>query len=51
MNGGDWALLNPVNKVTDSQVLTYELSAKPGEMIAIRVFDEEDNVTVKQLPL
>ena len=51
VNGGDWAPLNPVNKVTDSQVLTYELTAEPGQMVAIRVFDEEDNVVVKQLPL
>ena len=51
VNGGDWTLLNPVGKVTDSQVLSYEVKAAPGEMIAIRVFDEDDNVVVKQLPL
>ncbi len=51
VNGADWVLLNPVNKVTDSQVLTYRLKVEPGQMIAIRVFDENDNVAVKQLPL
>jgi hypothetical protein len=51
VNGADWVLLNPVNKVTDSQILAYRLKVEPGQMIAIRVFDENDNVAVKQLPL
>jgi hypothetical protein len=49
-NGNDWILLNPVNKVTDSQVLRYQFEAPAGETIAVRVFDEDDNVVVKQVP-
>jgi hypothetical protein len=53
INGGDWVLVNPIGRVTDSQQLQYELkvptSAKSGaEMIAVRVFDENDNVSVKR---
>ncbi|MFL6448372.1 MAG: hypothetical protein ACJ746_11875 [Bryobacteraceae bacterium] len=49
-NGSDWVLLNPVNKVTDSQTLNYQFEAPAGETIALRVFDEDDNVVVKQVP-
>lgn len=49
-NGSDWILLNPVNKVTDSQSLNYQFEAPRGEQIAVRVFDEDDNVIVKQVP-
>jgi hypothetical protein len=48
VNGGDWMLLQPVNKVTDSQTLNYTVSANPGQIVAVRVFDEDDNVVVKQ---
>jgi hypothetical protein len=48
IDGGEWTLLDPVNKVTDSQVLNYELSAPAGRLVAVRVFDEDDNVVVKQ---
>lgn len=48
VDGGEWMLLDPVNKVTDSQVLSYELSASAGRLVAVRVFDEDDNVVVKQ---
>jgi hypothetical protein len=50
-NGNDWILLNPVNKVTDSQVLNYQFEAPAGETIAVRAFDEDDNVVVKQVPV
>lgn len=50
VDGGDWIPLNPVNKVTDSQSLNYELEVAAGRMVAIRVFDEDDNVAVKQFP-
>lgn len=50
VNGGDWTLLEPVNKVTDSQTLNYTLRANPGQIVAVRVFDENDNVVVKQFP-
>ena len=49
VNGGDWILLMPENFVTDSQVLTYVVPAAEGQRIAVRVFDEDDNVAVKQL--
>jgi hypothetical protein len=34
--------------VTDSQILNYEFSAPAGRLVAVRVFDEDDNVVVKQ---
>jgi hypothetical protein len=49
-NGSDWVLLNPVNKVTDSQSLNYQFEVPAAETIAVRVFDEDDNVVVKQVP-
>lgn len=49
VDGGDWKLLMPEHLVTDSQVLTYAVPAQPGQMITVRVFDEDDNVVVKQL--
>lgn len=48
INGGEWTLLEPVNKVADSRMLTYQLSVPTGQLVAIRVFDEDDNVVVKQ---
>jgi len=33
VNGGDWTLLEPVNKVTDSQTLNYTLPAGAGEIV------------------
>ena len=49
VDGHDWTLLNPLNRVTDSQTLSYRISAEAGQTLAIRVFDEDDNVSVKQL--
>ena len=49
VNGGDWVLLLPENLVNDSQVLTYIVPAAAGQMITVRVFDEDDNEAVKQL--
>ncbi|MGI8961358.1 MAG: hypothetical protein ACR2IV_16665 [Bryobacteraceae bacterium] len=51
VNGGDWILLEPVNKVTDSQTLNYMLPAGAGQIVAVRVFDENDNVVVKQFAI
>lgn len=48
INGTDWVLLTPVNRVTDSQQLNYTFKAGPGQFFSIRVFDENDNVVVKQ---
>lgn len=49
VDGGAWTLLNPIDKVTDSQTLKYMFTVPTGEMVAVRVFDENDNVVVKQL--
>lgn len=48
IDGGEWILLDPVNKVADSRMLNYQLSARAGQLVSIRVFDEDDNVVVKQ---
>lgn len=50
VNGGDWVLVQPEGKVTDSQILTYKFHVPIGQSVAIRVFDENDNVAVKQVP-
>ena len=49
VNGGEWVLLEPVNKVTDSQQLKFQLSVQRGQLVSVRVFDENDNVVVKQI--
>ena len=48
VNGGEWALLNPVNRVSDSQSLNYQLEVDSQSIVAVRVFDNDDNVVVKQ---
>jgi hypothetical protein len=52
INGGDWTLVNPVNRVSDSQHLQYKLevpeSSGGDPVIAVRVFDDSDNVSVKR---
>lgn len=50
LNGGDWVLVQPEGKVTDSQILTYKIRVPATRDIAIRVFDENDNVAVKHAP-
>jgi hypothetical protein len=50
-NGGDWVLVTPDNLVTDSQTLNFTISGKENELLAVRVFDEDDNVIVKQFEL
>ena len=50
IGGGEWILLNPVNRVTDSQLLNYQLQAENGRAVSVRVFDGNDNVTVRQIP-
>ncbi len=49
VNGSDWMMLEPLNKVTDSQSLDYRLSVDQGAVVSVRVFDENDNQVVKQL--
>ncbi len=50
IDGGDWTLLAPANKVTDSRELSYALPYETGHLLAVRVFDENDNVVVRQFP-
>ena len=51
INGGEWIVLQPINLVSDAKVLAYQVKAKENETIAVRVFDDNDNVTVKQFAL
>ena len=51
IDGGDWTLMDPVNKVTDSKMLEYQAYGQAGQIISVRVFDEDDNVVVKQFAL
>jgi sugar lactone lactonase YvrE len=47
IDGGDWTVVPPVTRLSDSPALDYDLSvnAAPGEhVIAVRVFDDYDNV-------
>ncbi len=48
VDGGEWVQMTPVNFVTDSQILSYRVSVDAGHTVAIRVFDQDDNVVVKQ---
>lgn len=48
INGGEWMLLNPVNRVSDSQRLDYQLDTDANATTAVRIFDDDDNVVVKQ---
>jgi len=52
LDGGDWTVVDPVGKLSDSQSLDYALALKglsPGEhTIAVRVTDENDNTAVAQ---
>ncbi len=51
IGGGEWVVLMPITKVTDSQALDYRFQVGKGQTVSIRVFDENDNVVVKQAPL
>ena len=48
IDGAEWTLLNPVNRVSDSQSLSYQIEADPQAVVAVRIFDNDDNVVVKQ---
>jgi hypothetical protein len=52
VDGGSWTLLQPLHKVTDGRRLDYRFQVpSAGQNVAVRVFDENDNVIVKQVPL
>ncbi|HWC99158.1 MAG TPA: hypothetical protein VG456_20510 [Candidatus Sulfopaludibacter sp.] len=51
LDGGDWTIVAPVGKLSDSQELDYELTldAAPGEhTIAVRSQDDYDNVATEK---
>jgi sugar lactone lactonase YvrE len=51
LDGGDWTVVAPVGRLSDSRELDYELSvdAAPGEhTIAVRVLDDYDNVATEK---
>jgi len=52
LDGGDWTVVAPVTKLSDSQELDYQLDldAAPGEhTIAVRVADDYDNQAVEKV--
>jgi WD40 repeat protein len=52
LNGGDWTVVGPVTRISDSLELDYELSldAGPGEQtVAVRVTDEYNNVGTEKV--
>jgi hypothetical protein len=53
LDGSEWTMMQPENKVSDSQTLEYSLelpTLAPAEQhtLAVRVFDDVDNVTVQR---
>jgi hypothetical protein len=53
LDGGDWTVVDPVTRLSDSEMLDYSLTLKnltPGEhTIAVRATDDFDNVAVAKL--
>ena len=53
LDSGDWTVVDPVTKLSDSQALDYELHLPlltPGEhSIAVRVEDDNDNSAVSSI--
>jgi sugar lactone lactonase YvrE len=52
VDGGDWTVVSPVTRLSDSPALDYDLTipAPPGEhVIAVRVFDDYDNVATDKV--
>ena len=53
LDGGDWAVVDPVTKLSDSQTLDYALTLENltgGEhTIAVRSTDDNDNIAVEKL--
>jgi len=52
LDGGDWTVVSPVTRLSDSLALDYDLTvdAAPGEhTIAVRVQDDYDNLAVEKV--
>ena len=52
LDGGEWTVVDPVGKLSDSKALDYELTLKGlavGEhTIAVRVSDDNDNTAIEK---
>ena len=55
VDGGDWTVVDPVTRLSDSQALDYKLTLKtlaPGEhTIAVRSTDDFENTAVEKIVL
>jgi sugar lactone lactonase YvrE len=55
LDGGEWTIVDPEGKLSDSKALDYVLTLKglgPGEhVVAVRVSDENDNTAVEKTVL
>jgi hypothetical protein len=51
VNGGEWIQLRPVDFVSAAKTLKYEVNGNENDTVAVRVFDDDDNVVVKQFLL
>src|SRR5205085_9778205 len=55
LDGGDWTIVDPVTKLSDSQTLDYALTLKdvtPGEhTVVVRVTDENENAAHDKIVL
>ena len=52
LNGGDWIVVEPVTRLSDSPELEYAISFEssgPEPTVAVRVSDEFDNQTVDKV--
>ena len=53
LDGGDWTVVDPVTKLSDSQALDYVLKlsglASGEHTLAVRSTDDNDNVAVSKL--
>ena len=46
VDGGEWTMVDPVGRLSDSRELDYALAVAPGHSIAVRVTDEYGNTAV-----
>jgi hypothetical protein len=53
VDGGDWTVVDPVSRLSDSQALDYEIRlnklASGEHTIAVRVSDDNDNTAVEKV--
>ncbi len=46
VDGGEWTMVDPVGRLSDSRELDYALAVAPGHSVAVRVTDEYGNTAV-----